>query len=36
MRGVWGLDEKDEGIEKDKLVITKYSWGYKVQHRDYS
>lgn len=25
-----------EGINKYKLIVTEYSWGYKVQHRQYS
>lgn len=25
-----------EGINKYKLVFTEQSWGYKVQHREYS
>lgn len=32
----WGLGEKGEGTEKYKVVVTTESWGYDVQHRDYS
>ena len=33
-RGGWfgGLGEKGEGIEKYRLVVTKYSWGCTVQY----
>ena len=34
--GGWGSDEKGEGIEEYRLVVTKQSWGCKVQHREYS
>ena len=34
--GNWGLGEKCEGIKKYKLVVTKQSWGCKVQHKEYS
>ena len=34
--GCWGLGEKAEGIKMYKLVVTKYSWGCKVQRWDYS
>ena len=33
-RGVERLGGKGEGITKYKLVVTKYSQGYKVQHRE--
>ena len=36
LEGVRGLDEKGEGIKKYKLVVTKQSWGCKVQHRKFS
>ena len=32
----WGMGEKDEEIKKNKLVVTKQSQGYKIQHREYS
>ena len=35
-RGVGGLCEKGEGIERYRLVVTEQSWGCKVQHREYS
>ena len=31
-----GLAEKGEGIEKYTLVVTKNSWGCKVQYGKYS
>ena len=34
--GFRGFGEKGEGIEKCRLVVTKQSWGCKVQHRGYS
>ena len=34
--GVWGLGEKDEGIEKFGLVVTEQSRGYEMQPRKYS
>ena len=34
--GAWGLGGKGEGSEKYRLVVTKESWGCKVQHRKYS
>ena len=30
------MDEKGEEIKKYKLVVTKQSWRYKVEHREYS
>ena len=29
------LVEEGEGIKKYKLSVTKYSWEYKLQHREY-
>ena len=34
--GVWEDGEKGEGISKYKQVVTEYSWGCKVQHREQS
>ena len=31
-----GLGTKGEGTEKHRLVVTKQSRGYKVQHREYT
>ena len=31
-----GWDEKDEGIERYKLVVTEFLWGSEVQQREYS
>ena len=33
---VEGLDEKGEGIEKYRLVVTKWSQGREVQQKGYS
>ena len=33
---VGGMGEKGEGIKKYKLVATEQSWGWKVQHGEYS
>ena len=30
------MSEKVKGMKKYKLVVTEQSWGYKVQHREYS
>ena len=30
----WGLGEKGERIKQCKLVVMKWSQGYKVQHRE--
>lgn len=35
-RGDWRLGAKGEGIEKHRLVVTKYAQGCKVQHRKYT
>ena len=35
-KGIREHGVKGEGIEKYKQVITKQSWGCKVQHREYS
>ena len=35
-KGVGELGENGEGIEKNRLLVTKYSQGLKVQHRKYS
>ena len=34
--GVGVLGEKSKGIEMCKLVVTKQSWGCKVQHKKYT
>ena len=31
--GFGGLGEKIEGRKKYRWAVTKWSWGYKVQHR---
>ena len=33
---VGGLDEKGEGIEMYRMVVTEYSRGCREQHREYS
>lgn len=34
--GAPGLGERGEKTKKQKSVFTKYSWGCKVRHRQYS
>ena len=31
---IWRLGEKGERIDKYRLVVTKQSWGCKVQHKE--
>ena len=34
--GGGGMGKKGKGVEKYKLIVTKESWGIKVQHKEYS